>query len=111
MTDIDKKLEQARANAKGYGNKRGRKETADDYLKGVYAQQYDEVKGLMVGATVSAIDAAVRNTEAYHDAIDEKAKRYAEWTAAEIYMKVLFAEADVWRSEQATNRSMDRAHQ
>ena len=44
MTDwLDDKLAEARAKAVNYGNKRGLKDTADDYLKTVYAQLYDDV--------------------------------------------------------------------
>ncbi|KKL95655.1 hypothetical protein LCGC14_1852480, partial [marine sediment metagenome] len=64
MTDIDEKLEEARGRAENYGNLRGLKDTADDYLKGVYAQQYQDLSDLMPGATVAAMDAAIRNTEA-----------------------------------------------
>ena len=110
MTDIDAKLEEARGRAENYGNLRGLKDTADDYLKGVYAQQYQDISDLMPGATVAAMDAAIRNTEAYHDAIDQKKKRYALWTTAEIYMKILFAEVEKYRTDKATDRTMIAQH-
>ena len=47
MTTIDEKLEEARGRAENYGNLRGLKDTADDYLKGVYAQQYQDLSDLM----------------------------------------------------------------
>ena len=105
MTDLDTKLEEARKNAKNYGNLRGLKETADDYLKGVYAYLYSESDG-----TVAERDAWVKRQNEYLEAVNEKAKRYAEWTAAELYMKILFAEVEKYRTDRATERHMDRAH-
>ena len=105
MTDLDTKLEQARANAKNYGNLRGLKETADDYVKGVYASLYPKIDG-----SVAERDSWVKRQPEYLQAVDEKAKRYAEWTAAELYMKILFAEVEKYRTDRATERHMDRAH-
>ena len=103
---LDEKLEQARSRAEHYGTLRGRKETADDHVKLVYAQLYD---GAPEG-TVSDKDAWVKRQNEYRLAIEEKANRYAEWTAAEAYMKILFAEVDKYRTDKATARHMDEAH-
>ena len=108
MTDLDRTLEQARNNAVGYGNKRGLKDTAEDYLKGVYAMLYPDAPSDL--KTVPERDAWVRRQKDYTEAIDEKKKRYAEWTAAELYMKILFTEAEVWRTRCANDRLMDKAH-
>ena len=106
MNDIDSKLEAARNNAVGYGKKRGAKEVADDHLKGVYAMVFEGAPD----GTVAERDSWVKRQKEYKEAVEEKSNAYAEWVAAEIYMKVLFAQVEVWRSEQATNRAMDRGH-
>jgi len=106
--DIDKKLEDARNSRDNYGNKRGLKDTADDYLKGEYALLYlkvpDDYK------TVPERDAWIRRQPEYKRAIEAKKMRYADWTAAELYMKILFAEVEKYRTDAATDRTMDRAH-
>ena len=106
MTDIDAMLEKARANAVGYGNKRGLKETADDYLKGVYALLYQDAEGDTVGDR----DAWVKRHPVYKDAIGVKAERYGDWEAAQLYMKILFSQLDKYRTDQSTARYMDKAH-
>ena len=106
MTDIDAMLEQARGNAVGYGNKRGLKETADDYLKGVYAMLYEDAEG----ATVGDRDAWVKRQDDYKAAIDVKAERYGGWEAAQLHMKIVFAQLDKYRTDQSTARYMDKAH-
>ena len=104
--NIDAKLEAARNSAVGYGKKRGAKEVADDKLKGVYAMLFE---GAPKG-TVAEMDSWVKRQEEYKEAVNDKAQAYSEWTAAEVYMKILFAEAEVWRTDQANNRMMDKAH-
>ncbi|KKK43187.1 hypothetical protein LCGC14_3168800 [marine sediment metagenome] len=106
MTDIDSLLEQARKNSKGYGEKYGCKETADDYLKSTYASIYASA----IGETVGERDAWVRRHEEYRKAIERKQNAYADWKTAETYMRLLFAQTEVWRSVQANNRYMDSAH-
>ena len=108
MIDIDKKLEQARDSRDNYGNKRGLKDTADDYLKGEYALLYQSIPEDC--KTVPERDAWVRRHPDYKAAIEEKKNRYASWTAAELYMKILFAEVEKYRTDAATDRTMDRAH-
>ena len=106
MTDIDDLLAKARGRSEDYGRIYGRKETSDDYLKTTYAQLYQEAKG----DTVADRDSWVRSQKGYQDAIGRKKDAYAEWKTAETYMKLLFAEAEVWRTKQANNRYMDNAH-
>ena len=104
--DIEELLEQARLKATNYGELYGAKETADDYLKVVYAQvREDAPKG-----SVADIDAWVRRDPSYLEAVERKKNAYAKWKAAETYMKLLFTEAEVWRTQQANNRFMDQAH-
>ena len=107
MSDIDKKLQEARNKAAGYGRLYGCKETADDFLKTTYAKLYEGAPD----GTVPERDAWVRRQEEYREAIEYKRDAYADWKTAETYMKLLFAEAEVWRTEQANNRYMDKAHQ
>ncbi len=107
MTDIDKQLEAARKRADGYGQLYGAKETSDDFLKTTFAiLREDAPKG-----SVPDIDAWVKRQPAYTDAIERKRDAYAAWKTAETFMKLLMVEAEVWRTEQANNRYMDRAHQ
>ncbi len=108
MTDLDSKLEQARERAVGYGNKRGLKDTADDMLKGVYATLYPQAPTEC--ATVPAIDAWVRRQPKYLEAVEEKKNRYADWTTAELYMKILFSQLDKYRTDEVSNRTMDKHH-
>ena len=104
---IEKKLEAARARSDEFGALYGAKETADDYLKTTYALLYEDAKGDTVGER----DAWIKRHEDYKAAIERKRECYAKWKTAETYMKLLFAEADVWRTMEANNRRMDRAHQ
>jgi hypothetical protein len=108
MSDyLDKKLEQARDNAKGYGNLRGLKETADEEFKAALATiREDCPKDL----TAPDKEAWVRRQPAAQGAIEIKAKRYADWVAAEVYMKILFAEVDKYRTDAASNRGLDARH-
>ena len=106
MKDIDKKLEAARERSENYGKLYGAKETADDYLKASYASIF----GNAPAGTVAERDAWVRRQPAYLESIERKENAYADWKTAETYMKLLFAEAEVWRTEQANNRYLDSAH-
>ncbi len=109
MTDwLDKKLEEARSGAKNYGRLRGAKDIADDKLKVEYAKLYDAVPDGLT--TVADKDAWVKSHGIYKVSIEEKANSYADWTAAELYMKILFAEVDKYRTDAASNRNIDRAH-
>ena len=104
---IEQQLEAARKRAGTYGQLYGRKETADDFLKGTYATLFDDAPD----GTVSDKDAWVRRQPAYQDAIERKQNAYAEWKTAETFMKILYAQVEVWRTQQANNRYMDGAHQ
>ena len=104
--DIEQKLGQARERSEGYGELYGRKETADDFLKLTYATLYEDAPE----GSVAERDAWVRRQQAYRDAISRKRDAYAKWKSAETYMKILFTEAEVWRTQQANDRAMDRAH-
>lgn len=106
MTDIDKQLEEARKRADNYGYLYGRKETAEDYVKTTYAKVYEDAPQ----GSVAERDAWVRRQEEYINSIQRKRDAYAAWKTAETFMKLLFAEAEVWRSKEATNRNLDRAH-
>lgn len=104
---IEQKLEAARERAEKYGQLYGNKETADDYLKVTYAMLYGSAKG----ETVSERDSWVKRQQEYKDAIERKKDAYADWKAAETWMRCVMAEVEVWRTNQANNRYMDRAHQ
>ena len=104
--DIDSKLEAARNNAVGYGKKRGAKEIADDRLRGTYAMIFE---GAPKG-TVAEMDAWVRRQEEYKEAIEDKSNSYAEWEAAQLYVKILFCEVDKYRTDAASDRAIDRMH-
>ena len=106
MTDIDSLLEQARRKSEDYGKLYGLKETSDDYLKICYALLYQSARG----DTVADRDSWVKSEVEYVKAVDRKQNAYADWKTAETYMKLLFAEAEVWRTTQANNRYMDAAH-
>ena len=104
--EIEELLEQARSKATNYGQMYGNKETADDALKTTYALIREDAPA----GSVADMDAWVRRQEEYRVAVEKKRDAYAKWKAAETYMKLLFVQAEVWRTEQANNRFMDKAH-
>ena len=106
MTDIQQKLDaiRERVDSGTYGRLYGAKETADEKLKIVYAQLRDQAPQ----GTAPDKDAWVRRRPEYEQALKDKANAYADWKTAETYMKISFAEFDVWRSQEATNRGLDR---
>ena len=106
--DIEAKLEQARNRAASYGRAYGKYSTADDRLKIVLAQLEDEAPESFTSA--AAKTSWGRRQPAYKEAVEQKLDDCAAWKAAEAYMKVLFAEAEVWRTQQANDRYMDSAH-
>ena len=106
--DIDKKLEEARKNVRGYGEKYGAKETADDYLKTTYAKLYLDVPKSCV--TVPEKDAWIKRQVDYMATVQRKRDAYADWKTAKTYMKILLVAAEVWRTQQANDRLMDKAH-
>jgi ABC-type enterochelin transport system substrate-binding protein len=104
--DIDELLEEARQKATNYGQMYGEKETADDYLKVTYAQlREDAPKG-----TAPDMDAWVRRQPEYLEAVERKKNAYTKWKTAETYVKLLFAEKDVWTMKKAIERDLDKAH-
>ena len=106
MTDIRETLNKIRERTdKGaYGQLYGAKETADERLKIVYAQ----LREFAIGTTAPDKDAWVKRHAEYAKAVEAKSNAYADWKTAEIYMKLSFAEFDIWRSEEATNRGLDK---
>lgn len=108
MNDIHKTLNRIREKVDegSYGRMYGAKETSDERLKIIYAQQRDLAPTSLT--TVPAIDAWVKRRPEYAQAVEDKANAYADWKTAETFMKLSFAEFDVWRSEEATNRGLDR---
>lgn len=107
MTDIRKKLDSLRdrVDRGAYGAVYGAKETSDERLKIIYAQQRDLAPK---GCSIPETDAWVRRRPEYKKAVEDKANAYADWKTAETYMKLSFIEFDIWRSEEATNRGLDR---
>ena len=106
MTDIVKKLEAARDKAKGYGKLYGAWDTAKEKLELVYALLDDD----SVGETVKEKDSWVKRQPKWEVAVEAKENAAADWKEAEVWMKLLMLEAEVWRTEQANNRYMDQAH-
>ena len=106
MTDIEAKLNaiRERVDNGNYGQLYGAKETADERLKIIYAQLRD----MSPDGTAADKDAWVRRRPEYAKAVQDKANAYADWKTAETYMKLSFTEFDVWRSQEATNRGLDR---
>jgi len=95
-----------RVDSGSYGQKYGMKETADDYMKIVHAQLWGDVPSEYT--TVADKEAWVRRQPAWKEAVKRKGNAYADWKTAETYVKLSFAEFDMWRSEEATNRGLDR---
>ena len=87
-----------------YGQIYGAKETSDERLKITYAQLRDGAPD----GPVADKDAWVKKRPEYLKAVEDKANAYADWKTAETYMKLSFVEFDIWRSEEATNRGLDR---
>ena len=106
MSDIRAKLDHLleKVNSGSYGRLYGRKETADERLKIVYAQLRDEAPD----GTAPDKDAWVRRQPRYIQEVEEKANAYADWKTAEAYVKLAFTDFDIWRSEEATHRGLDR---
>ena len=106
MSEIHDKLNviRERVDNGDYGRMYGAKETADERLKIVCAW----LRSGAPGGSVADKDAWVRIQPDYAKAVDDKENAYADWKTAETYMKLSFAEFDVWRSEEATNRGLDR---
>jgi hypothetical protein len=95
-----------RVDSGSYGRVYGAKETADERLKIVFAQIRGDAPDHL--KTVTDIDSWVRRQPEWLEAVIDKSNAYADWKTAETYVKLSFAEFDVWRSEEATNRGLDR---
>lgn len=108
MTDIDVLLEKARGKAEDYGELYGNKETADDYLKTTYAMLYEEMPSHL--GSVAERDAWIKRQPAYTAAIERKKDCYQKWKTAETFMKLLLAQVDVYRTQQANERWIDKGH-
>jgi len=106
VSDIRKTLDRIRerVDSGSYGRCYGAKETSDERLKIIYAQLRDQAPS----GSVADMDAWVKRRDEYQQAVEDKANAYADWKTAETFMKLSFAEFDVWRSEEATNRGLDR---
>lgn len=106
---IDELLAEVRSRAENYGKIYGRKETADDYVKVTYAKLYEDIPQKYDGS-VDERASWIRRQPDYVAAVERKRDAYADWKAAETYMKVLLAEVEVWRSRAATARAQDKLH-
>ena len=89
-----------------YGNLRGLQATADDVLKTEDAFIRDDAPN----GTVAEVDAWVRTHPRHGEAVKEKKNKYAEWAAAELKMKILFALKDKYQTDSKLARDMDQAH-
>jgi hypothetical protein len=87
-----------------YGAVYGAKETADERLKIIKAQQ----RVFAPKGSVADIDAWVMRRPEVVQAIEDKCNAFADWKTAETYMKLSFIEFDIWRSTEATNRGLDK---
>jgi len=103
---IDELLEEARGKSTNYGQMYGKKETADDYLKTTYAVLYEDAPE----GSVACKDSWIKRQDEYAAAIERKRNAYSKWKTAETYMKLLLAQVDVYRTQQANNRFIDKAH-
>jgi hypothetical protein len=106
MTDIRKKLDalRERVDEGAYGAVYGAKESADERLKIIKAQQ----RVFAPKGSVADTDAWVMRRPEVIQAIEDKCNAFADWKTAETYMKLSFIEFDIWRSEEATNRGLDK---
>jgi len=109
MIDIDAELEIALNKRSNYGNLKGLQATADDYLKGIYAQLYPQAPEDL--KTVPERDAWIKRQQRYQDAVLEKENRYAAWEAARLKMQVLFAAVEKYRTDKSSERYMMKASQ
>ena len=105
--DIDKLLEDARNRAASYGRLYGVKETADDFLKTVYATLYDSAPP----GTVPERDSWIKRQPEYCEAVERKRDAYADYKCAETYLRLLFAQVSVYQTNSANDRYLDKAHQ
>lgn len=105
MSDIRKTLDRIRerVDSGSYGRLYGAKEVADDKLKIIKAQQ----RAMAPKGSVADMDAWVLRRPEVIQGVEDKCNTFADWKTGETFMKLSFAEFDVWRSEEATNRGLD----
>lgn len=111
MTPLEKiaeKLEVARDRAGSYGRKYGNFAMADDKLKIVYAELEDEVP--KDKKTIPEKDAWIKRQQRYKDAVEEKRDAAADWKSSQVWMQLLIEECGALRSQEATNRWLDKSH-
>ena len=106
MTTIDEKLEEARGRSENYGKLYGAWDSSKEKLELVYALLDDN----SVGDTVKDRDSWVKRQEEWEIAVERKENAAADWKEAEVWMKLLILEAEVWRSKEATTRWINQAH-
>jgi len=88
-----------------FGNLRGLQATADDALKTEDALiREDAPQG-----SVADMDAWVKKQPRHNLAVEAKKKKHADWTAADLRMKILFAMKDKYQTDAKQARDMDRA--
>ncbi len=104
---LDNALWLAYENREKYGNLRGLQATADDVLKTEDALIRAEFLG---EGSVAEIDAWVRQQAKHAEVVKDKKNKYADWTRAEIAMKLLYAMKDKYQTDCKLARDMDNAH-
>ena len=107
MTDIEKTLQALRSKSQEIGEAYGRKETADDFLKTQYAILYEDAPQ----GSVAERDSWVKRQDEYIAAVERKKNDFTDWKTKDIFVKLALAEVEVWRTKQANNRFLDKAHQ
>ena len=103
---LDEEFWDALEKREQYGNLRGLQATADDALKTEDAFIRDDAPD----GSVAEVDAWVRRQPRHGAAVKEKKKKYSDWAAAELKMKILFAMKDKYQTDSKLARDMDQAH-
>jgi len=103
---LDKEFWDALEGRFKYGDLRGLQATADDALKTEDAF----IRESAPDGSVAETDAWVRRQARHGDAMKEKKKKYSDWAAAELKMKILFALKDKYQTDCKLARDMDQAH-
>lgn len=102
---LDEKFWDSLEKREKYGNLRGLQATADDALKTEDAFIRDDAPD----GSVAEVDAWVRRQTRHGEAVKEKKKKYSDWAAAELKMKILFAMKDKYQTDCKLARDMDSA--
>lgn len=103
---LDNELWQAYANKERYGDLRGLQATADDALKTEDAL----IRADAPDGSVAEVDAWVRQQPRHAKAVEEKKNKYADWTRAEMAVKLLYAMKDKYQTDCKLARDIDNAH-